>query len=329
MKKILFILFVFAITDCLPLQAQTGFFGNIWEWFTREKSDTLYVARSVHPFSIKARTTTIINTSDLEWQKHDSSLSLLAQPTFKAGFHISYRGIGLGFQKDVGNLFSKKGDENMELSASAYGRVLGGDFSYSTSSHYSINKLNGVICDKDIEGVKSRRMYANAYYVFNNRKFSYPAALTQSYRQKRNCGSVIAGLSFIHNTLELEPDAMSAATEGKIPVSHIIKHSVYNSLSINCGYGYNWVIDRQWMLHGTALPSLSFINKLEYKLGYDTVSKRNNLDIGCIVRFGALWNYERYYAGFTALMYVYGTGYNTMSMTDMHAKLQMSVGVRF
>ena len=86
MKKILFILFVFAITDCLPLQAQTGFFGNIWEWFTREKSDTLYVTRSAHPFSIKARTTTIINTSDLEWQKHESSLSLLAQPTFKAGF---------------------------------------------------------------------------------------------------------------------------------------------------------------------------------------------------------------------------------------------------
>lgn len=97
MKKILFILFVFAITDCLPLQAQTGFFGNIWEWFTREKSDTLYVTRSAHPFSIKARTTTIINTSDLEWQKHDSSLSLLAQPTFKAGFTALMYVYGTGY----------------------------------------------------------------------------------------------------------------------------------------------------------------------------------------------------------------------------------------
>ena len=164
-------------------------------------------------------------------------------PHVQSRFPHQLQVVGNRFPKDVGNLFNKSGEENMELSASAYGRMLGGDFSYSTQSHYSINNFNGTICDKDIEGVKSRRIYANGYFVFNNRKFSYPAALTQSYRQKRSCGSVIAGVSFFHNTLELNPEALSAATEGRIPATSIIQRSAYDCLNINCGYAYNWVPD--------------------------------------------------------------------------------------
>lgn len=327
MKRLLFILLIFTVQ--IPLSAQEGFFGGIGAWWAKRKADTLYVARAEHPFCIKARTTTVINTYDLKWQEPASNISLLARPTFKAGFHISYRWLGIGFQKDVGNLFNKSGEENMELSASAYGRMLGGDFSYSTQSHYSINNFNGTICDKDIEGVKSRRIYANGYFVFNNRKFSYPAALTQSYRQKRSCGSVIAGVSFFHNTLELNPEALSAATEGRIPATSIIQRSAYDCLNINCGYAYNWVPDSHWMLHGTALPALSFMNRLEYRQDGSTFYRKNEINIGGIIRFGTLWNHKRYYAGFTALMYIFGTRYNPMSMTDMYAKIQMSFGVRF
>ena len=237
----------------------------------------------------------------------------------------------------VGNRFPKRcGQSLQQKRRGEYGtlgqricRMLGGDFSYSTQSHYSINNFNGTICDKDIEGAKSRRIYANGYFVFNNRKFSYPAALTQSYRQKRSCGSVIAGVSFFHNTLELNPEALSAATEGRIPATSIIQRSAYDCLNINCGYAYNWVPDSHWMLHGTALPALSFMNRLEYRQDGSTFYRKNEINIGGIVRFGTLWNHKRYYEGFTALMYIFGTRYNPMSMTDMYAKIQMSFGVRF
>lgn len=34
------------------------------------------------------------------------------------------------------------------------------------------------------------------YYTFNHRRFSYPAAFTQSYIQRRSAGSWLAGISY-------------------------------------------------------------------------------------------------------------------------------------
>ena len=36
----------------------------------------------------------------------------------------------------------------------------------------------------------------SAYYVFNDKRFSFPAALLQNYHQLRSAGSWLAGLSF-------------------------------------------------------------------------------------------------------------------------------------
>ncbi|MBQ5896161.1 MAG: DUF4421 family protein [Bacteroidaceae bacterium] len=329
MKKFILLLFSIFITINIPAQDKKSAFSNILDRLSETKADTSYVSCSTYPFSIKTRITTIINSSQLNWPETKNSLSLLAQPTFKIGFHVSYRGIGFGFQKDVIELLGKGKNSNIEISANAYGRKFGGDISYSTSSNYSINKLNGVLCNKDVEGVESKRIYANMYYVFNNKKFSYPAALTQSYIQKRNCGSVIAGLSVYYNSLETTPTELSLTTNNIIPAIDIMQHSQYYSLNFNVGYAYNWVLNRQWMIHCTALPSFSFINELKYKLQDCTQHKRNSFNFAGIARLGVLWNYKRYYAGFTALTYVFETKYNSMSMIDMHTKAQIAFGVRF
>lgn len=47
----------------------------------------------------------------------------------------------------------------------------------------------------DEEGLRMNVVNASAYYVFNHRKFSYPAALYQNYYQLRSAGSWLAGLS--------------------------------------------------------------------------------------------------------------------------------------
>ncbi|WP_300852719.1 DUF4421 family protein [uncultured Bacteroides sp.] len=57
-------------------------------------------------------------------------------------------------------------------------------------------------------GLRSRRLQANGYWVLNHHRFSYPAVFTQSYLQKRSCGSVVLGLSLHAEQLELDTDAL-------------------------------------------------------------------------------------------------------------------------
>ena len=44
----------------------------------------------------------------------------------------------------------------------------------------------------------------NLYYIFNNRRFSYPAAFSQSTNQRRSAGSFIIGFSVSAHNLDFD-----------------------------------------------------------------------------------------------------------------------------
>ena len=93
------------------------------------------------------------------------------------------------------------------------------------------------------------------YYTFNHRRFSFPAAFTQSYIQRRSAGSWLAGISYqggsIKTTDKLK-ERNPNAPDTRIYVGH---------LGIGGGYGYNWVIGKKWLLHFSMLPTFVVYNR--------------------------------------------------------------------
>ena len=79
-----------------------------------------------------------------------------------------------------------------------------------TGNNYKIHKINGFPEDvpanysEKFNGIKVDIKGLNLYYIFNNRKFSYPAAFSQSTNQRRNAGSFIAGFSISKHNLEFD-----------------------------------------------------------------------------------------------------------------------------
>ena len=94
-----------------------------------------------------------------------------------------------------------------------------------------------------------------AYYVFNHRRFSYPAAFTQSYLQRRSAGSWLAGLSYQGGSIETTDalkDRNTLAPDTRIYIGHV---------GIGGGYAYNWVPGKKWLLHFTMLPTIVVYNR--------------------------------------------------------------------
>ena len=91
----------------------------------------------------------------------------------------------------------------------------------------------------DLLSVKT--LNVNAFYVFNSRRFSYPAAFSQSYIQRRSAGSFLLAASAMaqHATLHYEQPMELKMT----------------NIGIGAGYGYNFVPSRRWLLHISALPT--------------------------------------------------------------------------
>ena len=98
-----------------------------------------------------------------------------------------------------------------------------------------------------------KTLNVNAFYVFNSRRFSYPAAFTQSYIQRRSAGSLMLAASGQgqHATLDY-----TQKTDMKM-----------TNIGLGMGYGYNYVPGEGWLLHLSALPTFIVYSKTSITFG--------------------------------------------------------------
>ena len=88
--------------------------------------------------------------------------------------------------------------------------------------------------------ISQKALNLNFYYAFNYRKFSFPAAFSQSYIQKRSAGSWMVGACF---------DGSKTKVKGMT-----IR---LNELALGAGYGYNLVPSSHLLFHLSALPTIT------------------------------------------------------------------------
>lgn len=142
----------------------------------------------------------------------DQRLRFSPNPHNKIGAYFGWRWIFLGWAVDTDWLYGKKSKKKRgtEFDLSLYSSKLGVDIFYrSTGNDYKIHKVSGFSDDipsnysEDFNGLKVKMKGLNLYYIFNNRRFSYPAAFSQSTNQRCNAGSFIAGFSVSTHNLKL------------------------------------------------------------------------------------------------------------------------------
>jgi hypothetical protein len=146
--------------------------------------------------------------------------------------------------------------------------------------------------------LKARTLNISGYYAFNHRRFSFPAAFTQSYIQCRSAGSWLAGLSYQAGSLETTNALMlrnPTAPDTRLYVGHV---------GIGGGYGYNWVIGKKWLFHISLLPTAVVYNR-------NNMTIRGERKKAEHIRFNMIFNERvaivhylssRYFAGATLVM---------------------------
>jgi len=243
----------------LPLSAQSLFrrIDNALStrYYKTDNIDTAYVARPSMKWTLRIRANvsgTTIETEGKENGQHfKSKLEAERKTTLSVG--VSYLGLSLSASINPAQLLGKYRDN--EFYFTLYGKSFGCDFTYQDAKNFTgwheqdgIGRIN---LPEDILSVKT--FNANAYYIFNHRRFSYPAAFTQSYIQRRSAGSFMlaASVQAQHAFLDWDEDTDLKMT----------------NIAIGAGYGYNFVPGRGWLLHISALPTFIVYSKTSVTLG--------------------------------------------------------------
>jgi len=221
------------------------------KYFTT-KYDTNYVARPKEKWLIRLLGNQTGNYIHAKGTVHDvySKYDLHTKTNYTMGLEVNFCDVAATLSINPAKI---GGDYNdYEFNFEYHGQKISFDINYVRATSLKGDMKLGDIDHLDEEGLRMNVVNASAYYIFNHRKFSYPAALFQNYYQLRSAGSWLAGLSVQSGSIKTT-DALKARN----PLAPEV-HLTFANVALGGGYGYNFVFGKhsQWLLHLSALPSL-------------------------------------------------------------------------
>ena len=205
--------------------------------------DTAYIVRPQTKWTVAARfnvSGSKIEAEGIENGRHfKSEMEANRKATLSVG--VSYLGLSFNASLNPAKLMGKYRD--YELNFNSYGRRFGFDVIYQNAKNFTgWHDNEGMERIELPDGLLSvKTLNLNAFYVFNSRRFSYPAAFSQSYIQRRSAGSFLLAASGMwqHATLDWDQEMQLKMT----------------NMALGGGYGYNYVPSQGWLLHLSALPT--------------------------------------------------------------------------
>jgi hypothetical protein len=257
--------------------------------YHRPQIDTAYLSRPATKWTFKVKTNTtgagIKATGESNGTKMETNLNAAAKQTYAVG--VAYLGLGASLSINPANLQGKYND--WEFNLSLYQRQgIETDFMFQSAKTFSGTvKREGKEQRVDAGLVTQQMGDINAYYVFNHKRFSYPAATSQSYLQKKSCGSLIAGIAYFGAIIKTDAD--SALTESNVDIR--ISH-----WGIGAGYGYNLVAWHNWLFHLSTMPSIIAYSHNRLTISGKRQTFANRFPDVIIMGKGAIvYNRDRYF----------------------------------
>lgn len=270
-------------------------------------------------------------------EKQRQNISFAPIPTPKLGFYFGWRWIFLGFSFSLKDLIGKnKHDEQKkEYVFNLYSSRFGVDLYYrKTGSDFRINSYSGFELPDDyytgqkFEGFQSKIIGMDAYWIFNNRHFSYPAAYSQSTNQRRSCGSLMAGVSYSNHAISFDYTKLPPAMIEQIGSPLRFKSLSYRDMNISLGYGYNWVFAKNCLANLSLMPAIAY-KRAQMGSDMGKTKKINDLDFDLITRAGITWNNGKYYVGASLIMNTYDYRKDHFYLTNSFGSLRIYAGFNF
>ena len=325
--------------DSVTTPKPSAFKRAIKKFMNFSDFDTLYISPNRYNYALMAT-----HFSNFEYYSVTSEfpqpqkLSFSPNPHNKIGLYFGWRWIFLGWSVDIDDIYRKTNRKNKgtEFDLSLYSSKLGVDIFYRrTGNNYKIHKIRGFYDEipsdysEDFSGLKVDIKGLNLYYIFNNRKFSYPAAFSQSTNQRRNAGTFIAGFSISKHNLDFDYQQLPAYIQERMNPGMKVNKIKYTNANISFGYAYNWEFARNCLACLSLTPAIAYKASdvdAETQEGKAWYSKFN-LDF--LLRAGVVYNNGKYFVGTSFVGKNYNYHRNNFSLDNGFGTLQVYVGFNF
>ena len=267
----------------------------------------------------------------------EQSISFSPNANFKLGVYFGWRWIFLGYSFDVKDIFGghKNKAKKTEMALNLYSSKFGVDLYWrKTGSDFKIRSYNGFQLNTptknmDFTGFQSKIKGLNAYWIFNYKRFSYPAAYSQSTNQRKSAGSLMAGFSYSQHNISFDYDKLPTEMRDQLHNALLFKKVKYSDYSLCLGYGYNWVFAKNWVSNLSLLPAIAYKKSKINDTPQPHTHWIKDINFDLITRASIVYNNSKYFAGAALVMHTYDYRKEDFSLTNTFGTLRVYVGLNF
>lgn len=286
--------------------------------------DTTYITRPSETWTVKVRSNFSGTLAEVRGKNNGTRFSGLMTSRFRhtiSGAAV-YKGIGIGLALNPSRIIGKTRD--MEYRLNSYGNRMGFDISYERAKTDEGNvTIGGERTHVGSGRIHRWMLTANYYYAFNGRRFSFPAAFTQSYRQRKSAGSWLAGVSF-------QAGKMTVSSAGEGFLESGTTHTL--DIGIGMGYAYNLCLGRRWLANISLLPNIVVYDHSSAE-GHGLAKTRMKYRFPNILATGQsalLYSWKNRFAGTSAVLNGSYTGSQShLTVHRLKWRVRLFYGFRF
>jgi hypothetical protein len=270
---------------------------NYIESYKKQLTTRLYTSRKYTDFKMRDR-------------EKNATLNYHPNDRLNLGFGATYRAITLNI--GINFPFINKDDEKygktdyLDLQSHMLFRKLTIEFYLSFFKGYHIANPHSILLNYDETGVFPQRRDLltinggiTAYYIFNNKKFSYRAAFNQDERQKKSAGTFLAGPAIFSNYIEGDS---SLIPNNVFPEDFFdyyqLKRGRYTKALICAGYAHNFIVKEKIFFTLSLITGFGGGFMKIYSEEND-IESLNNIDVSLTYTFRSAvgYNSKRFFVG--------------------------------
>lgn len=296
-----------------------------------DRKDSLYISPNKYKLTLMVQ-----YTNSYEYYKFTStgdtrqSITLTPGTGDKLGVYVGWKWLFVGWSFDI----SKNNAKN-DINLSFYTSKIGIDLFYrKRSDRFRISDIDGFHdadgrelgnYNRGFDGISVYQKGINVYYIFNNKRFSYPAAYSQSTNQRISCGSFILGLNYAEQSFNINPGKFDARIQAGMSEALKISDVKYKDYSINFGYTYNWVFAKNCLANISFTPAIGYKNT-SFKLE-DGSEFIKNINFDFISRAAIVYNNSKWFIGTSFVSHAYSYRKTNLSIVNGFGTINVYMGI--
>lgn len=297
--------------------------------------DTNYVTPIPYMFTAEMNTSYWHDYYQMRSSVTANRMIIQSDPSLVVGGYLYWSFLGYGLSYNLNDIGKPQGETNgtgirQSLVANT-AKFFAEYYRFNSGKTAEVTYISNMdITGKDnrFRGLDARCNGLSLMYIFNNKRFSWPAAYEGSAVQRRSCGSWSLGFQYNHQRIRFNKDELPLHLIGTIDPTLMFSEVNYNDYSINTGYSFNWVLKRNCMFGISAIPSLGY-RRSNITEATNNHSILNNVSTDLNFRSSLVWNNTQWFTKLMLELHTYSYRKDKFGLTNTFGTLSFVVGFQF